>query len=282
MTLAGPATRGAQRPRHARGRPRAARGRAGRRGRDGRQRVHRRRCPGAAAHRRRRDQQRDRGPDALGGRAAHPGLRHGRGRRRVRGRPRAPAVGPHGPHRRDARPAPASRHAARRRLRRGHRRRGPDEHRPTARGAGDDPGGLRRRASRTPSRASWAAAGRATCRARGSGRGSRSTPSGPQAACRCWPISAEALERVYLVERLAHWGLRGLEVYYAGPGRPFTPAQVKAMADFAEARRLVATGGSDYHGDEMPYPEATAGLSVPEAIEETVPDRPRRRARAGR
>jgi predicted metal-dependent phosphoesterase TrpH len=78
----------------------------------------------------------------------------------------------------------------------------------------------------------------------------------------------EALERVYLVERLAHWGLGGLEVYYAGPGRPFTPAQVTAMADFAEARRLVATGGSDYHGDEMPYPEATAALRVPDAVEE--------------
>jgi predicted metal-dependent phosphoesterase TrpH len=78
----------------------------------------------------------------------------------------------------------------------------------------------------------------------------------------------EALERVFLIERLAHWGLGGLEVYYAGHGWPFSPAEVEAMAAFAEARRLVATGGSDYHGDEMPYAEATAALQVPDAVEE--------------
>jgi 3',5'-nucleoside bisphosphate phosphatase len=78
----------------------------------------------------------------------------------------------------------------------------------------------------------------------------------------------EALERVFLVERLAHWGLGGLEVYYAGHGWPFSPAEVEAMAAFAEARRLVATGGSDYHGDEMPYAEATVALRVPDAVEE--------------
>ncbi len=77
----------------------------------------------------------------------------------------------------------------------------------------------------------------------------------------------EAVERRFLVERLVRWGLGGLEVYYSGPGRPFKPAQVKAMAAFAAARGLVATGGSDYHGDEMPYPEATVELRVPDAIE---------------
>jgi predicted metal-dependent phosphoesterase TrpH len=77
----------------------------------------------------------------------------------------------------------------------------------------------------------------------------------------------EALDRPALIERLAHWGLGGLEVYYSGQGRPFTPAEVEAMADFAEARRLVATGGSDYHGDAMSYPEATDALRVPDAVE---------------
>lgn len=77
----------------------------------------------------------------------------------------------------------------------------------------------------------------------------------------------EAIERRFLVERLVHWGLGGLEVYYSGHGRPFTAAEVKAMTAFAEARRLVATGGSDYHGDEMPYPEATVELSVPDTVE---------------
>jgi predicted metal-dependent phosphoesterase TrpH len=78
----------------------------------------------------------------------------------------------------------------------------------------------------------------------------------------------EALERADIIERLVHWGLGGLEVHYGGPGRPFTAEQVEAMAEFAEARRLVATGGSDYHGDEMPYPEATADLRVPDEVEE--------------
>jgi len=79
----------------------------------------------------------------------------------------------------------------------------------------------------------------------------------------------EALERPYLIERLAHWGLGGLEVYYGGPGRPFSASQIKAMAAFADSRRLVATGGSDYHGDEMPYREATGALDVPDHVAAT-------------
>jgi len=78
----------------------------------------------------------------------------------------------------------------------------------------------------------------------------------------------EALERADIIERLVRWGLGGLEVYYGGPGRPFTQPQVEAMAEFAHDRRLVATGGSDYHGDEMPYLEATGDLRVPDAVEE--------------
>jgi 3',5'-nucleoside bisphosphate phosphatase len=77
----------------------------------------------------------------------------------------------------------------------------------------------------------------------------------------------EAIERIFLIERLVRWGLGGLEVYYSGPGRPFTAAQVRALAEFAEVRRLVATGGSDYHGDEMPYAEATRTLRVPDEVE---------------
>ncbi len=78
----------------------------------------------------------------------------------------------------------------------------------------------------------------------------------------------EAVERRFLIDRLVRWGLGGLEVHYAGHGRPFTTKEVEALAVFAGSRRLVATGGSDYHGDEMPYPEATTDLRVPDAVEE--------------
>ena len=77
----------------------------------------------------------------------------------------------------------------------------------------------------------------------------------------------EAVERQDLIERLVRWGLGGLEVHYFGSGRPFTTVQVRAMADFASRRGLVATGGSDYHGDEMPYSESTVDLRVPDAVE---------------
>jgi hypothetical protein len=79
----------------------------------------------------------------------------------------------------------------------------------------------------------------------------------------------DAPEQAELIGRLTAWGLGGLEVYYAGMGRPFAAAEVAALAVFARERGLVATGGSDYHGDTMTYGEAVAGLSVPAAVEET-------------
>lgn len=78
----------------------------------------------------------------------------------------------------------------------------------------------------------------------------------------------EAIERPELVDRLVGWGLGGLEIYYAGLGRPFSADEVMSLAAFARERGLVATGGTDYHGDTMPYAEAVTGLSVPAAVEE--------------
>ncbi|HET7677012.1 MAG TPA: hypothetical protein VFK38_04100 [Candidatus Limnocylindrales bacterium] len=61
-------------------------------------------------------------------------------------------------------------------------------------------------------------------------------------------------------------GLGGLEVHYRG-----WPAQrVAAMAAYAEAEDLVATGGSDYHGDLMSYAAAQATLHVPEEVGERL------------
>jgi predicted metal-dependent phosphoesterase TrpH len=81
----------------------------------------------------------------------------------------------------------------------------------------------------------------------------------------------EALDEVDLVEQLMAWGLGGLEVYYAGPGRQFSAAETDALARFAAERGLVTTGGSDYHGDTMTYAEAVAALSIPAVVEASLP-----------
>jgi 3',5'-nucleoside bisphosphate phosphatase len=69
-----------------------------------------------------------------------------------------------------------------------------------------------------------------------------------------------------LIELLLGWGLRGLEVNY----RRFLPQTVEHVAAFCEAHGLVATGGSDYHGDEMTYAEAQATTYVPDVVGERL------------
>jgi predicted metal-dependent phosphoesterase TrpH len=72
----------------------------------------------------------------------------------------------------------------------------------------------------------------------------------------------EAASRADIIEELIAAGLGGLEVYY----RAFERGTVEAVAEVARALRLVATGGSDYHGDRETYAEAHAGLWVPPEI----------------
>ncbi len=71
-----------------------------------------------------------------------------------------------------------------------------------------------------------------------------------------------APEQPQLIELLMGWGLRGLEVYY----RRFTPPNVAKMAALASSLSIVATGGSDYHGDGMTYAEAQATTFVPREV----------------
>jgi predicted metal-dependent phosphoesterase TrpH len=66
-----------------------------------------------------------------------------------------------------------------------------------------------------------------------------------------------------IVVELRDAGLGGLEVYYRAFDRP----TVEAVAGVARELRLVATGGSDYHGDRESYAEAHAALWVPPAVE---------------
>jgi 3',5'-nucleoside bisphosphate phosphatase len=72
----------------------------------------------------------------------------------------------------------------------------------------------------------------------------------------------EAPERIGIVRELVGLGLGGLEVYY----RSWDRVTVEAVGAVARELRLVATGGTDYHGDLAPYAEAHAALWVPPSV----------------
>lgn len=68
---------------------------------------------------------------------------------------------------------------------------------------------------------------------------------------------------------LRDWGLGGLEVYYFGGHRAsdfFPTSLIPAMADVAKRHGLLATGGSDYHGDGMSYLDKQAEIDVPDEV----------------
>jgi len=69
-----------------------------------------------------------------------------------------------------------------------------------------------------------------------------------------------------LLDRLCDWGLGGLEAYYRG----WDEATAEAVAGCAAARGLLATGGSDYHGDDGSYAAAQALVHVPRAAGERL------------
>ena len=80
--------------------------------------------------------------------------------------------------------------------------------------------------------------------------------------------SADVVQAPLMLDRLQAWGLRGLEVYYGGYNRVFTPRRIGELARLAARRGLVASGGSDYHGDTMTLQEAEARTWVPRAAAE--------------
>jgi len=79
-------------------------------------------------------------------------------------------------------------------------------------------------------------------------------------------IFREAPDRVDVVRDLVDAGLRGLEVYY----RSFDVATVEAVGAVASGLGLIATGGTDYHGDLGTYAEAHAALWVPPDVGEVL------------
>lgn len=75
-----------------------------------------------------------------------------------------------------------------------------------------------------------------------------------------------APEQPNLVKLVMDWGVRGLEVYY----RRFLPETVVQMISLADSLGLIATGGSDYHGDGISYAEAMAATYVPHAAADAL------------
>jgi predicted metal-dependent phosphoesterase TrpH len=77
---------------------------------------------------------------------------------------------------------------------------------------------------------------------------------------------SEAPDQVPLLRELREIGLAGLEVFYIS----FSPDVVEAVGAVAEELGLLATGGSDYHGDTTTYADAHAALHVPPGVADSL------------
>lgn len=77
---------------------------------------------------------------------------------------------------------------------------------------------------------------------------------------------SEAPGQMPLLRELKAMGLAGLEVYYIS----FRPETVTLVRDVAARLGLIATGGSDYHGDTTSYAEAHDALHVPGAVADSL------------
>lgn len=76
----------------------------------------------------------------------------------------------------------------------------------------------------------------------------------------------EAPSRIDLLRELIEVGLAGLEVHY----RSFDASTTAAVDRVATSLGLLATGGTDYHGDLGPYAASHRTLWVPPAVGETL------------
>ena len=87
-----------------------------------------------------------------------------------------------------------------------------------------------------------------------------------------------APDRISLMRTLIAEGLDGLETNH----RSFDAEQREAMGRIAKALGLVATGGTDYHGDLGAYAQAHAGLVMPDELVASVREALDARRRAPR
>jgi predicted metal-dependent phosphoesterase TrpH len=79
---------------------------------------------------------------------------------------------------------------------------------------------------------------------------------------------SEAPSQMPLLRELAGIGLVGLEVHYIS----FDRHTVELVGAVARQLGLIATGGSDYHGDTSTYAETHAALNVPESVATVLRD----------
>jgi predicted metal-dependent phosphoesterase TrpH len=77
---------------------------------------------------------------------------------------------------------------------------------------------------------------------------------------------SEAPSQMPLLRELKAIGLVGLEVHYIS----FDRDTVELVGTVARKLGLLATGGSDYHGDTSTYAEAHAALHVPDVVGDRV------------
>jgi predicted metal-dependent phosphoesterase TrpH len=77
---------------------------------------------------------------------------------------------------------------------------------------------------------------------------------------------SEAPSQMPLLRELKEIGLAGLEVFYIS----FDRDTVELVGAVARQLGLLATGGSDYHGDTSTYAEAHAVLHVPDTVGERL------------
>ena len=77
---------------------------------------------------------------------------------------------------------------------------------------------------------------------------------------------SEAPSQIPLLRELREIGLAGLEVYYI----TFDRDTVELVEAAARELGLLATGGSDYHGDTTTYAAAHAALLVPDSVALTL------------
>ncbi len=78
--------------------------------------------------------------------------------------------------------------------------------------------------------------------------------------------AAWAPDEPAVIDGLMRWGLGALEVHY----HHWDEERIERMGSFADARGLLRTGGSDYHGDTGSYAEAQAEVHVPPAVGERL------------
>lgn len=78
--------------------------------------------------------------------------------------------------------------------------------------------------------------------------------------------AAWAPDEPAVIEQLERWGMRAIEVHY----HRFDDETASAMSRFARQRGLLATGGSDYHGDGVDYATAQATTHVPDEVGERL------------